>query len=257
MLGANQYVDRAIQTEAQDSLSGLVLGPTISAERPSKVETDTAYTHSPSLTTLSEEPSAASASTPHRISKRPQLLYNRPVEPHALAKRIVSLPESSSCDRRTVHDVAGIRIVSLPEPIRCSPQSGDSSSYLDTLGTSADPSLASLGSDLGHLKFRSYPRDVPRTPSPPSSPGSILVIDNEMHLPLYKQRQSHRNRVTEDDGVYLKYLHFSQSDHIRYRMDHMGELASTSYTCPSWTVVVALCSLPFVSMPHIRLYSHY
>jgi hypothetical protein len=224
-LGAKQYVDRAIQTEAQDSPSGLVSGPTISAKHASKVETDAAYTHRHTLTTPSEELWAApsliqspSTSTSRHISKRPQLLYNRPlaVDPHVLAKRIVSLPESPlepSRDRRTVHDVARMRIVSLPEPIRCSPQSKDNGSYLDSFGTSADLSLASLGSDVGHLRFCSYPKDVPRTPSPPSSPDSILIIDNEVHLPtlcLYQQRQSHKNTVTEDDGgVYRRCLHFS------------------------------------------------
>jgi hypothetical protein len=188
---AKNYVDREIQTEVQDqSVPGL------------------ADTHS--LATLIE-PSVAfhlrlspSTSVSRHTSSRPQLLYNRPIEPHALAKRIVSLPESpfgTPCNLRATHDSAGMRIVSLPETMRCSPQSTDNASCLDSFGTSVDTSLDI--SSGNHRKSRTKSNlDIPRTPSPPSSPDSILIIDNDVHLPnlfLY----GHKNTVIEDDeGAY-------------------------------------------------------
>jgi hypothetical protein len=211
---AKNYVDQAIQTEVQDSLFEPVLGQTHTSIELEKG--DSAYTHSlaePSVTLhlLSQSPSASASL---RTPKRSQLLYSRPTESHVLAKRMVSLPEfpfEVPCDSRTAHDAAGMRIVSLPKAMIWSPQSIDKASYLDSFGTSADTSHTSSGNDLGHRKLCAYSKlDIPRTPSPPSSPESVLIIDNDIHLPnLFLYGHSHKNMVTEDDGgTYPRYLCF-------------------------------------------------
>ena len=32
------------------------------------------------------------------------------------------------------------------------------------------------------------------------------------------------------------------------RMDHLGEFPSKTYTCPSWTIIIAVCPLSFVGI---------
>ena len=181
------YVDQAVQTDS------LLLGPLVMTD---------------SLATLAE-PLVPSPSTP-RSSKRPQFLYSRPIEPHVLTKRVVSLPDSLfevSCDLRVARDVSGIRVVSLPETMPWSPQSTDKNPYPDSCATSTDTSHTSSGIDY---ESRTYSKlDIPRTPSPPSSPESVLIIDNDIHLPnLFLYRHSHNIPVNEDDGgAYPKYMH--------------------------------------------------
>jgi hypothetical protein len=214
---AKHYVDRAIQTDLQDLPFDPVPGSTHALIH--KKADDPYAWHS--LATLAE-PSVAlhlspspSAPASRRISKRSQLLYNRPIESHVLAKRIVSLPESPSeiaCDLRAAHDTAGMRIVSLPEAMKYSPQSTDNASCLDSFRTSADTSHTSSGNDLGndlsHCKLRAYSKlDIPRTPSPPSSPDSVLIIDNDIHLPnLFLYGHKHTG-VEDDGGAYPKFLY--------------------------------------------------
>jgi hypothetical protein len=220
---AKNYIDQAIQTEVQDSLFEPVLGQTHTLNHTGieleKGDSDSAYTHS--LATLAEPTatlhllsSTPSAPASLRTPKRSQLLYSRPTESHVLAKRMVSLPEfpfEVPCDSRAAHDAAGMRIVSLPEAMIWSPQSTDKASYLDSFGTSVDTSHTSSGNDLGHRKLLAYSKlDIPRTPSPPSSPESVLIIDNDIHIPnLFLYGHSHKNMVTEDDGgKYPRCLYF-------------------------------------------------
>jgi len=209
------YIDRGIQTEVQDLPFEQASGPTLA-------ETDSAYSsNTHSLATLAE-PSVALHLSPTpspfascHTSRRPQLPYSRPTESHVLAKRVVSLPERSFDDMGAVHDVAGMRVVSLPEPMKCLPQSTDNASYLNSFGTSADTSCVSSRSNSGDRELYAYPElDIPRTPTPPSSPDSVLIIDNDVHLPnlfLYQPGHSHKNTVTEDDGgahqIYFYFLH--------------------------------------------------
>ena len=209
------YVDQAVQTETQDSSFEPVPRPIHAFN--TNVGVDDAYTHD--LATL-EEPSVMSPTSPSpsasasRWSKRSQLLYSRSTGSYVLAKRIVSLPKSSSDasgDLRLSRDAAGMRIVSLPETTKYSPRSADGLSYQDSFGTSPENSRTSSENDSNYPRFRTYSRlDVPHTPSPPSSPDSVLIIDKDVHLPnLVLYGRSRNNTTTEDDGgAYFRGLCF-------------------------------------------------
>ena len=180
------YVDQAVQTDVPAG----------------------AYTHSLEVPSPSTPASC-------RPAKHPQLLYSCPIESHLPAKRVVSLPESlfdGSCDLpRVAHDAPKIRVVSLPETMPWLPHLTDKNAYLDGFGTSTDTSHTSSGIDSGHHKSRAYSKlDIPRTPSPPSSPESVLIIDNDIHLSsLFLYRHSHNSTANEDDGgAYPQYLRF-------------------------------------------------
>ncbi|KAF8236582.1 hypothetical protein L208DRAFT_1457618 [Tricholoma matsutake] len=204
---AKNYVDRAIQTEVRDLPFESVSGPTHALNYTGIDKVNGAYTDS--LATLAETSvafsSSSSGSVSRRSSKCSQLLYSRPIRSHVLAKRIASLPGSpfeASCDLRTANDSAGLRIVSLPDAMRCSLQSTDDASYPDSFGTSADTSHTSSGHDVGHRKSRAYFKlDISHTPSPPSSPDSVLIIDNDVQLPnLFLYGHSHKNTGPDDGG---------------------------------------------------------
>ncbi|KAG6885971.1 hypothetical protein C0993_006898 [Termitomyces sp. T159_Od127] len=158
---------------------------------------DAAYSYSESLC-LSQSPDSASSNQPkpYRAPKPAQLPRNRPNRVKNQGKRVVSLPESaqlkSSSDnlRIPADDGPSLRVVSLPGPeLRNNPSmrspsstQDDLSSTVEYLDSSLDTSYRS-GTGSMHPDSRGFPpSDMPMTPSPPSSPESVLVVGNESRV---------------------------------------------------------------------------
>jgi hypothetical protein len=79
-------------------------------------------------------------------------------------------------------DAANLRIASMSERPKPDMLSQDGSS-LDGFEASASTENSYLTADEGPHCSRRQANGVPRTPSPPSSPESVLIIENSVHLP--------------------------------------------------------------------------
>jgi hypothetical protein len=121
---------------------------------------------------------------PSRQDKYPAITYNRPSGqiPASYEKRVVSLPDSTSlCSVNTVVETR-TRVVSMPEhrnklDLNASKTQAES---LVSPDAGCYSSNISISAQVHRRKReRPYPSDMPRTPTPPSSPDSILIIGNE------------------------------------------------------------------------------
>ncbi|KAG6866716.1 hypothetical protein C0991_011375 [Blastosporella zonata] len=159
---------------------------------------DTAYTYPDSLSLSHNPPPSPPArlSVLHRTVKPAQLSYSRPNMPRSREKRVISLPEAPALKYSSgslfvpVHDGPLQRVVSLPAPdllsnpnLDSSTTSQENSSSLEYLDTSLETSYRSSRTGSVHHNPRSFPpSDMPATPSPPSSPESILVVSSDTRV---------------------------------------------------------------------------
>lgn len=125
---------------------------------------------------------SASIQTTIRTVKCPQVVYLRPAAASSqtlksVSARIVSLPETIS-KYSAKQDTPGRRVVSMPER-RKSPLSSPQilSPYMEP-----DSFIAEVESPA-RVRVRSVATDTPHTPSPPSSPDSVVFIANKSPLP--------------------------------------------------------------------------
>ena len=194
------YIDQAVQTEPEALLSGFV--PGAGDSKSFNAELKSADMH---LLPAPPTPFQLGQNS-CRTSKSPYLSYSRPTESNALAKRIVSLPLTpSDAEAPTIPDGVVMRVVSLPGPPPRSPSPINAGSLGDCLGT-AHNSDAHM-SPGGNFSPASSKLDVPQTPSPPSSPESVLIIDSNAQLPtpfLYQQQHSRKAYIEGDGGMYVR-----------------------------------------------------
>ncbi|KAJ3814797.1 hypothetical protein F5876DRAFT_62040 [Lentinula aff. lateritia] len=176
------YVDRAIQTEPPRHLSRSDGHNALNLHEPlSFQDVDAAYSQLSSLTISKRD---------HKLS---QLAYKKPSELNALKKRIVSLPETSPPSRIDSEPIRD-RVVSMSEQVKVSlVSSADNSLSSDCFESSVETSQSQILSELGSSSAkRTRPRQslaFPQTPSPPSSPESIMIIGNNMQVPSSFLRQ--------------------------------------------------------------------
>lgn len=121
-------------------------------------------------------------------------------------KRLNSLPNASGTTEHSLGRADNrARIVSMPErdklgnlehPVHTETSHGELSDSTDISYYSADSDqgLAGQKSDVERL----YPADLPQTPSPPSSPDSVMIIANGGQVAGCFLRRS----STDDDGTY-------------------------------------------------------
>ncbi|KAG5341428.1 hypothetical protein C0989_010538 [Termitomyces sp. Mn162] len=179
-----------------------------------------AYTYSESLYLSHNLESSSSRS--YRAPKPAQLPRRRPNRIQNQVKRVVSFPETSELkslsDNLSIppHDGSSLRVVSLPGPeLESNPNlgspgsTGDNAlSYVEYLDSSLDTSYHSSGTGSVHPNARSFPpSDVPTTPSPPSSPQSVLVIKNELRVskPFIRQYSLSSSKIcdAEDEAGWI------------------------------------------------------
>lgn len=165
---------------------------------------DGAYTYSEtqmSDTSTGKSPLRSSIPTRQRY---PQLPFNRPVEFRSSAKRVVSLPDEYTDKQRP--EEPSQRVVSMPERLKSSsPSASDSFSSLDT----SIESNAYMFTKPSRLHM--FPSsDLPSTPSPPSSPESIMIIGNDSQVPrtLLRPGYAYNQRYGDTSGKFCL-LHFS------------------------------------------------
>ncbi|KAF8628915.1 hypothetical protein AX15_003693 [Amanita polypyramis BW_CC] len=183
------YTEKATQTDSLAvpttpsialSSSGLGLAP-LKFANGSALETgfmhkSSAYTYSEADISAGKSPLRSSIAARQRYT---QLPFHRPVEFKSSTKRVVSLPEEFT-DKQHPKE-ASQRVVSMPEKLKLSPGASDSSSSLDISAISVESNILAFAKPS---RLHTYPHsDLPSTPSPPSSPESIMIIGNDSQVP--------------------------------------------------------------------------
>ncbi|KAF5393254.1 hypothetical protein D9757_000762 [Collybiopsis confluens] len=183
------YIDRAVQTEPPRHLTRLD-------------NAKFSILHDPEGTVFS----------PLTISKRDhqlsQLSYSKTLPSNFPPKRIVSLPETSPPSRIKL-DTVRDRIVSMSEQHKTSlAPSEDNSVSSDCFESSIDASQAQddvigvANSNSARSRFR-HSLVFPQTPSPPSSPESVMIIGNNVQVPNSFLRQKASKLVDVNDSAWM------------------------------------------------------
>lgn len=142
--------------------------------------------------------------TPRRVRNYGQLGFTKPPHMVSTDRRIASLPETSP-PYRISQTQGTVRLASMPEQLRALRSNHDSRQYLDYAETplklSPDSNPRSGSSGIGHTIFSR----VPRTPSPPKSPESVMIAGNDDNDPRpFLHRQPHVG--TENDGGMYEHI---------------------------------------------------
>ncbi|KAJ7188026.1 hypothetical protein C8R46DRAFT_978952 [Mycena filopes] len=203
------YVDRGVQTLSRPDSSTLqpmnlrVYELPAPSTPPTTLGRDTP-SYSPRFD-IGGHPTPLHTTGPTRSSptsrKHAQLPYSRPSQSTGTTQRVLSLPETSP---RVVHVLRESRGVSLSErPLRASLSFSDNT----TDSASTETSFLSENRSGSSRARRSFPSsDMPHTPSPPSSPESVMIIGNDMQVPISFLRQKAKsNRVYEDDSGWISW----------------------------------------------------
>lgn len=118
----------------------------------------------------------------HRMHKTRQLPYNRPRGSPKNSSRVVSLPEIESFHAtKALLDATTSRLVSNPER----PKPTDLSALSPCFFNFTSAAVAYVPGDEVSTRVRVGPPsaiDMPYTPSPPSSPDSVLIVEDSGHL---------------------------------------------------------------------------
>ncbi|KAJ7163610.1 hypothetical protein C8R43DRAFT_919307, partial [Mycena crocata] len=211
------YVDRGVQTDSPRQLSrpensrvydppAPITPPTSSNSGRSSYSSsyDRACSHSPASGSHPiPDHTAGPTRSPPTSRKHPQLPYSRPSQLHrGTTQRILSLPETSPPYVTRVPRAA--RGVSLSERPRTSLSFSDNTVESSA---SAETSFLSENHSGSSRARRSFPSsDMPHTPSPPSSPESVMIIGNDMQVPISFLRQKPKtSRAYEDDGGWISW----------------------------------------------------
>lgn len=175
------YVDRAIQTEDPHPLADV---PDVAPDAqlnhyvPDDITAD--------MTSVFTEPK------PRRLTPRKpySFSYNRPSGSFSSTSRFSSLPGPSL---PIIHETS--RVASMPEyqllPSDLSAENSNSSEYFDS-HSSYDSSRLLAGSM--HSRIQLSQSILPQTPSPPSSPESIMIIGNNVQVTQSFLRNKHEAR---------------------------------------------------------------
>ncbi|KAG2043667.1 hypothetical protein BDR03DRAFT_1005674 [Suillus americanus] len=115
-----------------------------------------------------------------RVPRRKLFLVERRPEGKTVERRVISMPDDMSTEHIKLDSQNDMRVVSMPEYLAAAVDLS-----LDPIESSS--AGASFGSSYIEKRHRVRvcppPSDVPHTPSPPSSPESILIIDGHARLP--------------------------------------------------------------------------
>ncbi|CAA7261685.1 unnamed protein product [Cyclocybe aegerita] len=199
-----QYEDKAVQTDttvpslARDTLCSITSGSrseysshslsALDSSDPEHETENTAYMHPHTQAVKNSDPPTSLSPCPVRKvwieSSRPSAFDT------SFSKRVVSLPDTLD-DAALPRVEKQLRIVSMPEQRRGHSRLG--------LGIAFSPNdnIGAYEHVRGSNYNKPYPSDLPQTPSPPSSPDSVMIICHEAHVPNTLHRNS---RSADQDG---------------------------------------------------------
>nr|GAT42651.1 predicted protein [Mycena chlorophos] len=197
------FVDRAVQTSPRPvsivhkpASSHRVLALAASTT-PQTASTDR-HVSSTSPTDAYIHRSSGPIRSPPKSRKHSQLPYNRPSTQHPhvghAALRVSSWPENSPSYASAVpRETRGASLTERPRV---------SLSFSDRTPETSSSAETSFRSRSGSSRTRrSLPSsDLPHTPSPPSSPESVMIIGNNMQVPIAFLRQKAKPDYDEETG---------------------------------------------------------
>ena len=173
--------------------------------------------------------------------------------PQIISQRITSLPETAPLFSVKSQITSQQRIVTMPEDVRSQrlekefvlyPPEYEEGSPIETSnsfstsdGNSSFARADATGTDLSHSS------------SSPSSPDSVVIIQNKYHISQAFLRQTNvQTKVKTDEGTSQTIQH-ERSSLISpsHRLDDLGKLSPASNPRTSWTVFPSLCPLSIVS----------
>ncbi|KAI0066141.1 hypothetical protein BV25DRAFT_1821030 [Artomyces pyxidatus] len=176
------------------------LSPSASSDRVS------AYNHS----LAHSSPPLSVVLRTQRVPKPPRLPRNRPSQHHSEATRFFSLPEDAPIVSSKAELNSTQRIVSMPERQSTGRFTLDFSLSSDGVNASgySGGSFLSENDTTSGIRLPDHEQGIPHTPSPPSSPESVLIIENndELSDAFLRKRgaedagASTKERALEDEG---------------------------------------------------------
>lgn len=216
------YVDRGVQTSSTLWLARSISSPKTSTSprtqsstvlgyssnaSPTHLDTssfsniDAAYNHS--LPSDSPSPSRSMIVT----LKRQQTPYSRPRSQNP-TRRVVSLPKDPPIctNNKPFVETTKRRVVSLPVPLSPSDSFMEHSSSSDLIEPLFYTGFSAVPGDEYFCRgsVRQPLSDSPHTPSPPSSPESILIIDDNNQLPkTFMRPKDKKQSFPDDEGILM------------------------------------------------------
>jgi len=200
-LPTRYYSDKAVQTEQ-------VLAPVICEKESSLLQKPSFAVSLCGVVETAASENAVSSESAYIPSKLPSpssstflgnnkawLGFNGPSSGFNVAqRRVVSVPNSSGV--KPVVD-RNIRIVSMPDSNGCK---------VSGLDDTDDYAVQEVGSRL--LVSEQYSDDLPQSPSPPSSPDSILVTGNEsrIHGSIFRNDADENGTWSTDTGKLAEHV---------------------------------------------------
>lgn len=185
--------------------------------------------------------------TPRRVRNYGQLGSIKPSHMVSTDRRIASLPETSP-PYRISQTQGTVRLASMPEQLMALRSKGDSKQYLDyteTLKLSPDSNPRSGSFDIGHTVLSG----VLRTPSPPGSPESVVIVGDDDNDPRPFLHRRSRAGIETNGGMYEHIRRIYALNGYLFRMDYPGRLTAQTYSCTTWPTLVTICEVPFVRQP--------
>jgi hypothetical protein len=187
-----RYANCGVQTDFYDFSSGSNV-PTLESDTTlanGSLVSESAYSQSPDS---QNHDSPLLLSSRYCLDRSTGIAYGRPSESRlSTKKRVISLTSVSSTGKFKATMLGNkLRLVSMPERGKYASVSAKDS-LLET------QCIDDLDYSNNHEQMeRLYPVDLPRTPSPPSSPESVTIIGNNAHVPGSFLRQP---GCTDNDG---------------------------------------------------------
>lgn len=204
-----EYVDREVQTDT-DAVPSPYADPAVVLAAPPVARRGPAQEAHSGCNSLSP----AGSDSAHTVPKSPTSPMLAPLvsrrRKHArcpageiVDRRIVSMPENTGEIMSHSH---GKRVVSMPDRVR--PVLEPSAELFQSPSTTAADSFGSYGGRHERVRVFRAPSDVPQTPSPPSSPESLLIIAAGTQLPegFLRRKYSPEPLIEEDEGNSHAYI---------------------------------------------------
>lgn len=192
------YADKGVQTTGENRLASLV-DPAVILVAPGVTQAHGNHTE-PTQTftgTCTPDPSLPS-------SKRKQILEVRRPVGASCARRILSMPENEAEWFVSDQNNPGSRVVSMPNYFR--PQLGSPEESPVSLSRETSESYP------GECELMQRYQDIPQTPSPPSSPESLLIINcGAQFSNRFLQRKHSTELISENIESVCAYIHVAPS----------------------------------------------
>jgi hypothetical protein len=173
--------------------------------------------------------------------------------PQIISQRITSLPETAPLFSVKSQITSQQRIVTMPEDVRSQRLEKEfvlyPPEYEEGSPIEASNSFSTSDGNSSFARADATGTDLSHSSSSPSSPDSVVIIQNKYHISQAFLRQTNaQTKVKTDEGMSQTIQHercplISPS----HRLDDLGKLSSASNPRTSWTVFPSLCPLSIVS----------